>query len=51
MYTFSVFMEDIVMSRSPIEDNPTLSPMHINIDRDRGVKAPRTSRMEPTEAI
>jgi hypothetical protein len=51
MYTFSVFLEDTVMSRSPMEDNPTLSPMHINFDRDWGVKASPASRMEPTEAI
>lgn len=39
------------MSRSPMEDNPTLSPMHINFDRDWGVKASPASRMESTEAI
>jgi hypothetical protein len=39
------------MSRSPMEDNPTLSPMHINFDRDWGVKASPASRIEPTEAI
>jgi hypothetical protein len=48
---FFCFLVDTVMSRSPIEDNPTLSPMHINFDRDWGVKASHASRMEPPEVV
>jgi hypothetical protein len=38
------------MSKSPMEVNPTLSPMHIDFDRDWGVKASPPSNVELFEA-